>query len=653
MMRYRRAGSLLLGVMATTLQAAEVPSPESYADYQDRILSSERLAIFVEDQPAHNETGLPRSLNLEWLTAYSAVNDQTRTDHGLNLQAYWQTEQLGQFSLDATGFYQQPSAHDTQSEWAGRVTLWQRQFFLNDDWLSSHGMGVLTTLLPQITRNTSRIFLPTFGLFGMRGELEQRQSGQQLQWAIGQTGRLDGRQVAAFEWGDGQVYAFNWQQPISPDWNVAIALLHTNDPAVNPTQPSAATRQTTAQTALLSMGWQRPQQSIQWNLLHSTTEQQHQTGLWIDAQHRQRYTAHQYGWYYLPPDLNWAGLAMQQDAYGSYYRFHQQRLKWSISGGLDSLQSVSGQQFEGIYANSFARYQASSRTGYGGGITWRGAKSDDAYSAQAFWDQRHAYGQTRSQLDYTHAPQQQFESLTLNVDHALALQQGQHLSLSAGYQQLKQSQQSDQLVNLSAYGSLPLNHRLTIDGSARWSHSLQQQRQSIGMNLTANWQIKPNWQLSTTLYQNQSRFEPELILDPLQPNTTVPTSTQKDLSVLLRLRYQQRAGTAQQVLAGSARDPVGSIQGSIFLDDNQDGIRNANERGAAQVTVILNDVYSVLTDDQGRFEFPLVATGTHQLRVVQDQLPLPWHFSDGQHQAKVQVQVRQATQVDIPAIRMR
>ena len=49
---------------------------------------------------------------------------------------------------------------------------------------------------------------------------------------------------------------------------------------------------------------------------------------------------------------------------------------------------------------------------------------------------------------------------------------------------------------------------------------------------------------------------------------------------------------------------------------------------AANVTVLLDGRFSASTDAQGRFEFPLVASGPHEIRVVPDNLPLPWAIAD-------------------------
>jgi hypothetical protein len=67
------------------------------------------------------------------------------------------------------------------------------------------------------------------------------------------------------------------------------------------------------------------------------------------------------------------------------------------------------------------------------------------------------------------------------------------------------------------------------------------------------------------------------------------------------------------VLGGAPGAAAGFIQGSVFLDENDSGARDAGEAGVANITVILNDRFSVRTDSQGNFSFPMVATGTYTL----------------------------------------
>jgi len=638
--------------------ADEVQSTTSV--YQDKVLSSDRLAVFADDDKPYDNNGLPRSLNLEWLAQYNHTTDSTsnspsRLDYGFALQRYWQTLNSGEFSLDGLVFYNDSAPNGQDSHLQGRFTLWQRHFFLNNQWQSDNGLGVLTTPLPKSLQAYSRIFLPSTGLFGARTDLQNKTSGQSIQLAAGLAGDLTGSQVTGFERGQGEVYAINMEQVFSSGWHGAFALLQNGQSqfTINNLQNHVVNKYS---SALGSIGWQQDAHNIQLNILSSDMNNHQKQGVWLDGNFSQLDSNHQYGLYYLQPDLSWGGQAMQQNAEGLYYRFSQQTARWYWSGNADYLHTIEGTGFNGFYLSSAVRYQANTHIGYGGSSTLRYSSNDDAFGQQLFVDYRNPMGQSRIQFEYDQSPKQGVRSGELNVDHSLNLQEGKRLSLSVGYQQLEQAQfirPISHVLNLNAYGGVQLTGRISIDGGARFSKNIEQKQSSVGLNLTTNWQVSPDWQLSTSLYQNQQRFTPEFIFDPLQPVTQLNQQTQKNLSVLLRLRYQWQAGSRRPVMSGASDAPTGSIKGSIFLDDNHNGTRDASERGASQVTVILDERYSVRTNELGEFEFPLVAVGTHQIRVGSDELPLPYYFEDSKAKQSVQVQVRDTTRVEIGAVRQR
>lgn len=634
--------------------------------YQDRIIASSDLPkLSPTDQEQLDASGLPRSLHLEWLSNYSRFDAQDRLEHGLSIRRFWQTEQLGEFSLDAVGLYRQPTSTDVNSEldddWQGRFTLWQRHFFINQHWRSNNGLGVLTTPVTPLLQRPARIFLPTIGFFGLTSQLQQntQQTKQQfaqhtqIQFSTGQSGELNGRQVAGFERQHGEVYAFNaeWALPFT-DWRAALASVQ-NDPVKHLVSHTTLPHPEPARSALAAVGWYHRDQSINVNLLHSDSAEGQALGFWTDAQHRRQNLSHQYGWYYLQPDLNWGGVPMQQDAQGGYYRLNYQYARWLWNTGIDYLQSVTDRRLDGIYATGFARYQANSRTGYGVSSSLQQGDQDHATTQQLFMDHRHLWGQTRLQLDYADAPAQAYQNQQISLDHAFVLQQGQRLSTAISYQQTQHAQQHTDALSLAAYGGLRVTDRLSLDGNASWGTTLGQlKRRVTNLNLSANWQISPHWQLSSTLYQNQLALNQALQLDPLQPQLTQMTQRQDDQALLFRLSYQQRGGQALNIMGGQAGTAVGRIKGSVFLDENRDGVRSASEQTASQVTVLLNDRYAVQTNERGEFEFHAVAVGRYQLRVVTDNLPLPWYFDHGNEIRQVEVRLRQPTMIDLGAVRM-
>jgi hypothetical protein len=120
----------------------------------------------------------------------------------------------------------------------------------------------------------------------------------------------------------------------------------------------------------------------------------------------------------------------------------------------------------------------------------------------------------------------------------------------------------------------------------------------------------------------------------------------------LTFRYQQASGSHFAPLGGAPGAGSGGISGIVYLDANSNGRIDAGEAGAPNVTVVLDGRFSVQTDANGRFSFPVVATGHHVITVVSDNVPLPWILvNDGR--TEVEVTTRSHTETSIGAQRPR
>jgi hypothetical protein len=90
----------------------------------------------------------------------------------------------------------------------------------------------------------------------------------------------------------------------------------------------------------------------------------------------------------------------------------------------------------------------------------------------------------------------------------------------------------------------------------------------------------------------------------------------------------------------------------MFLDENDNGRMDAGETGVPNVVILLNGRFAARTNAEGRFEFPSVAAGSHELRVVPDNVPLPWNAPDD-GRTSIEVGVRERVFVTLGAQRQR
>lgn len=634
--------------------------------YVDRIIAPQQLqALPPDEDELVDGGGLPRSFHAEAVVSRNEYGNDSFDEQGISAGGFWETQAWGAFSLDATLFNSDRQRVDglgggadnsSDSRLGGAVTLLQRDLYLDGGWRLNNGLGVLNTPAPPLLRSQYRFFLPTVTFAGASSEWIRQDSGLLLQGAFGRAGLYSGTRVIGFEMADGDVGALGAQWQWAPQWTGAASFLATHGRILPDDQGEAVFEPGDTQALYAATAWQGARDRVQFNLLGSNSDAGGSaTGAWIDASAVRGRYLHNYGAYRLGEGLAWGALPINNDVEGGYYRISYQYARWSWNAGLDGLRSLSGDGFDGLFANGYARYQATSTLGYGGSLNLRDATST-SHSVQLFLDKRTAWGQSRVQIDQA-GGEGSNGSWQVSFDQALPLQQGTRLSASAAYGSLSYDDAIDatRTTTLALYGGRDLTDRLSIDGSARWTGGEGGEAfRGTDFNIGLNWRLRPRWSLTAAFYQSQGSRRSPFILDPLVTETPF-ISLPRNRSVFLTLRYERSAGRPQAVIGGApgAPGPTGAIAGSLFLDDNGDGVRAASEQPAANVTVVLDGRFAVRTDSLGNFEFPRVAAGTHSLTVVPDNLPLPWFIDETTAQQTVQVDVRQATRIDIGARRQR
>lgn len=651
----------IAGILATcTARAQVVVEPQDGGAYVDRIIAPQQLQDLPPDEDELVDSdGLPRSFYAEAIVSRNEYGDDSFDEQGISAGGFRETSAWGAFSLDATLFNSDRQRFDglgngDDGGLGGAVTLLQRDLYLDGGWRLNNGLGVLNTPATPLLRNQYRFFLPTVTFAGASSEWIRQDDGLLLQGAVGRAGLYSGTRVVGFEIADGDVGALGAQWQWAPRWTGAASFLATQGRIVPDDQGEAVFEQGDTQALYAATAWQDARDRVQFNLLGSDGDDvRGATGAWIDASAVRGRYLHNYGAYRLDEGLSWGALPINNDVQGGYYRISYQYARWSWNAGLDDIRSLSDTGFDGRFATGYLRYQASSTLGYGGSLSLRDATSA-SHGAQLFLDKRTSWGQSRVQLDQA-GSEGSSDSWQVSLDQAFPLQQGARLSASVGYGSLRYDDTIDatRTTTLALYGGRDLSDWLSIDGTARWTDGDGGEAfRGTDFNLGLNWRLHPRWSLTAAFYQSQGSRRSPFILDPLVTGTPF-ISLPRNRSVFLTLRYERSEGRPQAVFGGATGGPSGAIVGNLFLDDNSDGVRAASEQPAANVTVVLDGRFAVRTDSLGNFEFPRVATGTHILTVVPDNLPLPWFVDEATAQRTLQVEVRQATRIDIGARRQR
>ena len=281
----------------------------------------------------------------------------------------------------------------------------------------------------------------------------------------------------------------------------------------------------------------------------------------------------------------------------------------------------------------------------------------DSWSLEGYIDHVDRWGTARAQIDTARNPTGQDTTLTLQ--QAWSTRTGLHLNTSVSLDHIAQSVLSGEVqdgtaLRVSVYGGGQVTARLGVESNVQWATALAgRSAPNVSANVSLTWQLASAWSVLLSYYDNKvDSWSPLIVQSPLTPPvaTTVPDIEER--GVFLTVRYQRASGSHFAPLGGSPGAGAGEIAGIVYLDTNANRRLDADEVGAANLTVILDGRFSVQTDDAGRFSFPVVASGHHVITVSSDNLPLPWVLADG-GRAEVQVTTRGRAEVDLAAIRPR
>ena len=270
-----------------------------------------------------------------------------------------------------------------------------------------------------------------------------------------------------------------------------------------------------------------------------------------------------------------------------------------------------------------------------------------ALASYAFVDKQTWLGTTRAQVDVVSA-QGSEHSRQITLDQAWPTQVGLHLSTSLQAGEQKTTDSDVKRVGISVFGGIDLTNNLSIDGSVRYAVDRDAARTTgLFANLGLVWRFLPRWSLIATYYDNRTDVTPFATLDPVvpvQPLQAIP----RDRAFFINVRYEDHAGTPMAPLGGAPGAGAGALVGYVYYDANNNGRRDASEQGAANLTVILDGRFGTRTDKDGRFEFPLLASGTHAIVVIPDNLALPYSISN-EGRREVIVHTRETTNLEVAA----
>ena len=636
---------------------AQIPSAVPAEPYTDRIIEG----LPADDaqtlrQSQFDSSGLPRGYSLELLTDFRRSQGQETRSIGLKASGFLDTRNYGSLSGNLTW-----QADDTGLGAPTSYVLRQIGMPFDGGWRADSALGMTNLPTLDLARKSPRISLSGPAMLGLTSHwLQNGERGVLL--GVGRSGRFEGFPVPRFSATQGSYSLLGVQdqsRAANSLWQWGGMLAQAKDVSSPLAITAAGQGELSAQGLYLTARRDSVDTGSFWQinatLGHNTgTDFSGQanpraSGVWVDGGFNAG--PHQHGWgvFRLEPGLAWLDLALPSDLQGGYWRYTRRTRQWSSESELDVLASVSGTTPNGFFATNTLRYQYSSSTSFGGSFNLRRYGSQ-AQSLLLYSQFANDWGSSRAQIEWGNADTG--DRLTrFQLDHDWSFVQALRLSttISVDTEQKQGVQTSGRGVAVNADWAVGQNITATNSLQGRWSTDQTQYNLNFGLN----WRFAPQWSLQTSLYAVQGTTNP-LTTNPLTiaPNPLAPIAvlfpTLNDSGLFITLRYDASAGRATAPLGGTPGSAAGQLIGTVYLDENQNGKRDASERGAASVTVLLDGRFATQTDAQGRFEFPHVAAGAHVLTVSSDNLPLPWRL-EKEGRTALRIFTRDTTTVDIGA----
>jgi hypothetical protein len=639
-----------LSSQASAQSAQQAPANAEPAAYEDKLINEGKLAPDDGELGGisnYNADGPPRLLRLEAQLGRTKLNEASTSVRGFNLFGQIDTAQYGGISLDAI-FRQSPA-------FSHILTLRQLGLPAFNGWKANNTLGVFNTSGTELQRKQPRFVLPSNLIEGVGTEWINEAQGLQIAASMGEPSAFEGAQLPRLKTLGGRITQVSAQLDTRP-WQFALAAAKATgistgipanllfDPAVNNTQSADQSNLFASVRHQFS-----PDTSLQLNALTSAQQAKpSRRGFWGDAQTSSGPHRHSIGVFQFDPDLAWAGTPITSGLSGAYYRYGFSNRRWNIDAGLETLHLENSSLGNGWFGNLSGRYQFSRDTSLGSGVALR-KLNQTAWSLFTFGETSTSWGQSRVQLDI--ARESDSRNTQISVDQLWASAAGTRLSTNASLARQTVQSLSSQSASLGIVGGVELLSNLSIDANLRTQRTLSGTvNNSTNASIGLSWRINSQWSLLGNYYENRGTSQLFPVLDPLAQPTSL-TLTNNEQSFNLVLRFEERGGTATIPLGGRAGDASGRITGTVFLDANENGRRDANENAAANITLVLDERFAVKTDKDGRYSFPLVSTGSHMIKVSSEDLPLPWSVNNTSQ--SINVRVRDTVSVDFSATRIK
>ncbi|QMV72178.1 hypothetical protein HS961_04655 [Comamonas piscis] len=654
------------------------------AAYEDHFMSADELTALrageaEEVDPSTLPLGL-RSWALESRLgiAQSDAGDRGRqsgTELGQRIQYRQQTLNYGDWLLQADVRSMQGGQDSFNGIGAlgyARQSSSQRITLRNLAMPITPGIRMDTTIgdgYSELTAGLSQNYRLMLGTTTLRG-LSTRISGADFEVSagMGERGDLLGGPYPGFEKSQGTVAWIGATQRLSSAWYAAGQLNQANNIGAvdyglgnNADSDSKRVSSWAAALGYGSLSQQDGELRGRLTALGSTTSSDSAQsasgsaqGLYLEANTNLGRYRHAWGAYVTRPNLHFGDYLLPSGTQGAYWRMDHSssRLSWGTGLEAERMRASSWPSQQGqtrIGVSGHVHYQLDRRTALGGNLNlYQTRYAGDGQGGGLDGKMRSLYAYGFYQTRFGDLPRSRF-SLSLRSNEQIVLGDGTATGRELQWEQdwisaQRETMRTELITTLGwaddrsngttqHYPTAGVQGRYWASSSLSFSGNLRYTSQSGGLstsrglsgNLAAEKQWGHGWSMGMGVLLNQAR----LATTPVLSLTSPQIYRSNDKTAYVYLRWEGGTGRPFAVAGGMPGNGSGSVTGRVFYDANKDGHIQPDETGAQGIEVVLDGRYRTTTDAEGRFLFPMVGVGRHQLSLTLDSVPLPWGAADG------------------------
>jgi hypothetical protein len=629
--------------------------------YKDKVMSAPELFELTTEQSEKVDEGNFQAYFLESRFNYSDFDSSKgrvskKGDLGLRFEYLYETDNVGDLKIQAQSSQQANNLTDDslRMEKDGvdtSFTLINNNLALTRTISADSGLGDISSELTTALRRGSHFAL---GLDKVRGARTMiRTDNFDLRLGRGDLGEFKGAPYTGYQKTDGQLSWIGASHKLSKEFSFGVQLNQVDGfkskPVENGKISSAAAAFNYDSTSDYA---QKLRVTVLKSQLSTGNKQQIDAqGFYLETGFQLGRYSHEFGVYKAEPSLYFGENLLDSDRQGAYWNLQREGSRFSYGGGLELEQSQLSQKQQGENAewlnfDANFQYRINRDHSYGGNLRlqqnrYDGAKENDRRSLYVYGYYQllnEDWGRSRFSVTVHRnekivsndvaatGDELQWEQDWLG-DSAKAVNTQAQLTTNLGLAHDRSN------GDLQSYPTAGISGRYwpamdwSVNASLRYSSRSGKLSSSQGLSGTvaSEYKLTERILLGAALSLNQAKVETDS-----NGINEAQTLRSTDKSVQAYLRWEGSRGQSQGVIGSRTAGIAGSGStiGFVFFDQNKDGQRQADETGVPNIEVYLDGVYSVFTDNRGYFEFMRVATGSHQLTLNLDTVPLPWSVKE-------------------------